>query len=109
MTPIYPKCKDSNNLLNRKEMNTEKNRNYHIDNIRLTQTVEYLEWNKDVHKTNLIRDLVTLPIYIGLAVAGVGLAIPLIAGNLVSSFINFQCINLQNYNIFLYVLKMLYN
>ena len=87
-------------LLNRKEMNTEKNRNYHMDNIRPTQTVKYLEWNKDVHRTNLIMDLVTLPVFIGLAVAGVGLAIPLIAGNLVSSFINFQCINLQNYNIF---------
>lgn len=87
-------------LLARKEMNTEKNRNYHLNNIRPTQTVKYLEWNKSVHKSNLIRDMIAFPVLIGLAIAGVGVAIPLIAGNVVSSYINFQCINLQNYNIY---------
>ncbi len=87
-------------LLNRQEINTAKNRNYHINGIRPTQTIKYLEWNKEIHKTNLIVDIALFPALICLASTGTVLAIPLLVGNVISSFINFQCINLQNYNIY---------
>lgn len=86
-------------LLNRKEINTEKNRNYHLDNIRPTDTMRYLEWNKKIHQKALIRDIVLLPVFTGLALTGLEVFIPLIIGNLLSSYINFHCVNLQNYNI----------
>ena len=40
----------------RKELIEEKNRNYHIDNNRPTEIKKYLLWNKQVHKTGLIKD-----------------------------------------------------
>ena len=87
-------------MLFRKEINTEQNRNYHLDKKRPSDTLRYLEWNKSVHQKGLLTDLIALPILTGVALAGFPLAIPFIVGEAVSAFINFECINIQDYNIY---------
>ena len=83
----------------RKEWNEEKNRNYHMDPNRPTEIIQFLKWNKDVHKKGLIKDGILIPILI----AGVVLQIPgtifLLAYEVLSAAINFECINIQNYNL----------
>ena len=77
----------------RKEWNEEKNRNYHMDPNRPTEIIQFLKWNKDVHKKGLIKDGILIPILI----AGVVLQIPgtifLLAYEVLSAAINFECIN----------------
>ena len=83
----------------RKELREEKNRNYHIDNNRPTEIKKYLLWNKQVHKNGLIKDGVCIALLIG----GVIFQIPgskvLLIAELLSAGINFECINIQNYNL----------
>ena len=38
----------------KKELKREKNRNYHMDENAPTEILQYLEWNKQVHKRGLI-------------------------------------------------------
>lgn len=83
----------------RKELNIEKNRNYHFDKNKPTEIIEYLKWNKKVHKNGLIKDLILIPILIGGAVVGFAPSIPLLIIELISAGINFECINIQNYNL----------
>ena len=83
----------------RAEWNREKNRNYHMDNKNPTEIISYLNWNKDVHKKGLIKNGIESSILIILTVAGVPYLLPFIAAEAVSTFLNFQCVNLQNYNI----------
>ena len=83
----------------RKELREEKNRNYHMDNNRPTEIKKYLLWNKQVHKTGLIKDGVIIALLIG----GVLLQIPgtkvFLIAELLSAGINFECMNIQNYNL----------
>lgn len=86
----------------RKELKREKNRNYHMDENKPTEILSYLNWNKDVHKKGLIRDSAliagtTVALATGVAPAFLATAL---AGELVSAFINFQCINIQNSHIY---------
>lgn len=83
----------------RKEFYQEKNRNYHIDKNNPTQIFNYLEWNKSVHKKGLIKNAICLPILTGLIATGNIVLAPILAYELISTFINFECINIQNYNI----------
>lgn len=83
----------------RKELNTEKNRNYHVDKNKPTEIIEYLNWNKKVHKNGLIKDLALIPILIGGVIVGFVPAIPLLILELISAGINFECVNIQNYNL----------
>lgn len=87
-------------MLFRKEINTEQNRNYHLDKKRPSDTLRYLEWNKKVHQKGLLIDLIALPILTGVALAGFPVAIPFIVSEALSAFINFECINIQDYNIY---------
>lgn len=82
----------------RKELNQEKNRNYHIDPNRPTEIYRYLEWNKQVHKNGIIKNSILIPIFIVAIVLGFTPAIPLLALELLSTAVNFECINIQNYN-----------
>ena len=83
----------------RKEMNREQNRNYHMDMNKPTEILHYLEWNKSVHVKGMIKNAVLIPA-LGVATAlGFGIAIPFLLAEIFSLFINFQCINIQNYNI----------
>ncbi len=88
-------------LMARKEFNQDKNRNYHLTQQRPTEILNYLEWNKGVHETALLKN-------IGIAAAALGcigvgffdeIAPIVIAIQGVNAAINWQCINLQNYNI----------
>ena len=83
----------------RKEMNREQNRNYHVDKNKPTEIIEYLKWNKKVHTNGLIKDAVVIPILVGLIIAGYPIAIILLVAELISAGINFECINIQNYNL----------
>lgn len=90
-------------LISRKEFNNKKNRNYHIKMDNPNDFIEYLKKNRKIHINGLIKNGI---VYLGL--------IPLfiiqnpiftIAGyvflsyNTISTLINFQCVNLQNYNL----------
>ena len=89
-------------LTARKEFNHEQNRNYHMTSNRPTEILRYLEWNKEVHQNGLIKNMVTGIIASGFICAGVGttLAAVVLGIQAIDSVINFQCINLQNYNIY---------
>ena len=83
----------------RKELNEEKNRNYHIDPKRPTEIIKYLHWNKEVHKRGLIKNGILIPILVAGTILHIPVAAPFLAYELISAFINFECINIQNYNI----------
>ena len=90
-------------LLTRKQFNSEKNINYHMRNSRRTEICKYLEWNKEVHKQGLIKNLIVTPILVGVQIAGFPV-LPLIILEIISMGINFECINLQDYNLCRYKL-----
>ena len=83
----------------RKELHDEKNRNYHMDPKRPTEIVGYLQWNKEVHTKGLIKDAILIPILIAGVVFQVPGAIALLVWELLSAAVNFECINIQNYNL----------
>ena len=85
-------------MATRKELNQEKNRNYHIDSKKPTEIYKYLEWNKNIHKKGLIKNSIILPLSIAGTIAGIPFALPIMIYELLSAFINFECINIQNYN-----------
>ena len=86
-------------LAMRKEMNQEKNRNYHMDSNRPTEIIKYLEWNKEVHKGGLIKDLIIAAILVVGVVAGFEWVIPILVISLLNAAINFECVNIQNCSI----------
>ena len=91
-------------MLMRKEFHREQNRNYHMDPNKPTEILEYLKWNKDIHMRGIIKNAIAIPC---LAVAtGFGLwpsvVLPFLALEVGSLFINFQCVNIQNCNIYRY-------
>lgn len=90
-------------LMYRKELVTKKNRNYHLNLDNPDETLAYLNLNKKIHKTGIIRDsifillsllalLITNPIVTTISII-------LLILNSIYLLIDFQCINLQNYNI----------
>lgn len=85
-------------MKSRKEYNRKENINYHISSCP-TNFLYYLNWNKNIHERGIIKDIVLLPISALALTSGTAFAIPLAIYNISSLFINFQCINLQNYNI----------
>ena len=90
----------------RRELKREQNRNYHMDENKPTEIIEYLKWNKKVHQKGLIKDSVLL----GATIAGLALGVaPALLGTalayeLFATFIDFQCINIQNSHIYRYKL-----
>lgn len=83
----------------RKEFYQEKNANYHMDSKRPTSMKKYLEWNKKIHVRGLMTNILALPVLLAAIGLGFGPAIPLLVIELASMGINFQCINIQNYNL----------
>lgn len=83
----------------RKEWNLEQNRNYHMDPNHPTQIYPYLEWNKQIHKNALIKDAIVIPILVAGTIMNIPGAVVLLIAELFSGLINFECINIQNYNI----------
>ena len=95
---IKRNCKFSKMAI-RKEYNEEKNVNYHINPNKPTDMFKYLEWNKRIHKHGLIKDMICIPIFTIGTIANVPGALPLLIAEILSAGINFECINIQNYNI----------
>ncbi|MBR6948594.1 MAG: hypothetical protein IKH54_00235 [Bacilli bacterium] len=97
----------------RKEKNNNENINYHINPKRPSEFLAYLNWNKMVHEEGLKTNAILIP----LLTAGIVASNSLIdSGSLLntingllstglviegfSTFINLECINVQNYNIY---------
>ena len=95
---IKRSCKFSKMAM-RKEFNLEKNRNYHIDPNKPTEIFKYLEWNKKIHKHGLINGLILSPVLLVGTITNVPGCLPLLILELLSSGVNFECVNIQNYNI----------
>ena len=90
----------------RRELINEQNRNYHINKNNPTEIIKYLYWNKKIHQKGLIKDsiliiLTTIGLFIGLSPA---ILFTLLFTEIISLFINFQCINIQNSHIYRYKL-----
>ena len=83
----------------RKELNQEKNRNYHVDPNRPTEIIKYLEWNKSVHTNGLIKNIVLILLSVVGLSCGLTWLIPLLAYEIIGCTINFECINIQNCSI----------
>ena len=88
-------------LIARREYNNEKNRNYHMNLKSPTEIIQYLKYNKSIHQNALIRNFVIALAATGFIVSGVGtgIAIGIIGIQALCGLKNWQCINLQNYNI----------
>lgn len=87
----------------RQEILEKKNRNYHMNLNNASSFNNYLLWNKKVHKNGIMFNVISL---LGCAIllpmaSGVwlGLGWGYLGYNLISLGVNFQCVNLQNYNI----------
>lgn len=87
----------------RKELVTSQNRNYHYNPESPTECIGYLKKNRKIHQKGVISNIVLLVVIFVLS--NVLTSIPsiyIISGYLFeifSLFINFECINLQNYNL----------
>ena len=93
-------------MLMRKEFNREENRNYHIDPNKPTEILHYLQWNKAIHQKGMIKNVIVIPCLIAASALGIWptVVIPFLALELGALFINFQCVNIQNCNIYRYKL-----
>ncbi len=86
-------------MLNKREDNYEMNRNYHLFRNRFGELLNYLNYNKNVHKKGVIVDSVCLPGLVALSTIN-PIFIPVAILDAISLFLNFQCVNLQNYHIY---------
>ena len=83
----------------RREFYQEENRNYHIRKENPTQIIKYLELNKKIHKNGLVGNAIFSLLTIPGLIFGSKIAIIFLAFEIIEAIINFECINLQNYNI----------
>ena len=83
----------------RREFYQEENRNYHMRRENPTQIIKYLEKNKEIHKNGIIRNAIFGGLMIPGIIFGSELALIFLILEAIGAVINFQCINLQNYNI----------
>lgn len=99
---LAEKCK-MEKLAIRKEMVYKQNRNYHYNKKYPTEFIHYLQLNKKIHQKGLIRNaiiLLGLFLYLLTPLPKSLLLLGTIGGyEVLSAFINFECINLQNYNL----------
>lgn len=86
-------------LAMRRELRTSQNRNYHINSNNPLEIKTYLEWNKSIHKKGLVKNIIFIPIFSFLLLSNIEIALPLLVFELISTVINFECINIQNYNL----------
>lgn len=86
-------------LLMKKEFVREQNRNYHMNENNPTEFIKYLNWNKDIHKKGLQKDAVLIPLLCTGIALGLPALTPLLIIELFSAAINWQCVNIQDYNI----------
>ena len=83
----------------RNDFYQEQNRNYHMSKERPTEIIKYLKLNKKIHENGIIRNIIFSILTIPFIILESKIAIIFLILELISAYINFQCINLQNYNI----------
>lgn len=87
----------------KKEINNKENRNYHVDMNNPLEFIKYLEKNKKIHvnglKSNVIVSIIAIIVSILLNNPFPVLLNCLLGYQAISAIINFECINLQNYNL----------
>ncbi|MBQ3020924.1 MAG: hypothetical protein IJD92_01710 [Bacilli bacterium] len=87
----------------KKELNKKENRNYHIDFNNPFEFRTYLELNKKIHIKGLIGNtllsIILITISIILSNPYPVLLYSVLGYELICALINFECINLQNYNL----------
>ena len=83
----------------RREFYQEENRNYHMRRENPTQIIKYLEKNKEIHINGIIRNAFFAGLMIPGVIFGSELALAFLIIEAIGAVINFECINLQNYNI----------
>ena len=92
-----------NLILFRKELNQEKNRNYHFDVDYSKNFKDYLLWNKKVHLNCMVKNisLISLSIFTLMLSHGLLFNVGVVLGiiNSIGLVINFECYNLQNYHL----------
>ncbi|MCR5483608.1 MAG: hypothetical protein K6E99_04330 [Bacilli bacterium] len=92
-----------NLILFRKELNQEKNRNYHFDVDYSKNFKDYLLWNKKVHLKGIAKNVILIVLSLSLLVISQGLLfnVGVVLGiiNSLGLVINFECVNLQNYHL----------
>lgn len=102
---ILNKYKYKKMKLKRQLVNCQ-NDNYHLNLINVDDFKKYLEWNKEVHKKGLIKNLIVILIAIPTVILTGELiftiASIILGWNIFSGIINFECVNLQNYNLVRY-------
>ena len=88
----------------KRELAEKKNRNYHMNTNNANSFRKYLNWNKKMHCRGMIKN--------GISIVGSALVLGLTSGfssslaalyltyNLICLGVNFECVNLQNYNIY---------
>ncbi len=96
-TIIYKAKMDK--MIERREFYQERNRNYHINKDNPTEILKYLELNKKIHIDGLIKNAIFGSIMIPGIIFGSTFALVIFIFELLEACINFECINLQNYNI----------
>ena len=84
----------------RKEFNKNSDINYHINTKCPTEFIEMLNFNKDIHKRNLIWNSIAIPSGIVLSKIIFWIGMPIVIFETCRALINLQCINIQNYNIY---------
>ena len=89
-------------MIMRKEFHREQNRNYHMDPNKPTEILHYLNWNKDIHMKGIIKNAIAIPALAITAAFGIWptIVLPFLALEVGSLFVNFQCVNIQNCNIY---------
>lgn len=86
-----------------------KNDNYHLNVINVDQLKNYLNWNKKVHQkglmANIISMVITIPIILFSGEVLSSIASFVLGYSILCGVMNFECINLQNYNLLRYEQK----
>ena len=85
-------------MMIRIQYNNNQNANYHMSGLRPTQMYHYAKWNKAIHERSMKKDIIVTLGALGLS-AVTPLSLILVPIELASMFIDFECINLQNYTI----------
>ncbi len=85
-------------MMIRIQYNNNQNANYHVSELRPTQMYHYAKWNKNIHERGLKKDIAVALGAVGLSFIN-PIALVLVPIELASAFIDFQCVNLQNYTI----------
>lgn len=85
-----------NKMIVRSQYNNNENINYHMSSLKPTMMYQFAKMNKDIHIRSIKKDIIIALSSLGLSFIN-PLFLIVLAYELLSMFIDFECINLQNY------------